>query len=50
MELVGIEANEVLFTDDLPGNIEAAVNLGWLAHVFDGPVGLCSALVDAGVL
>ena len=50
LELVGIEANEAFFTDDLPENIEAAVNLGWVAHVFDGPVGLCSALVDAGVL
>jgi len=43
LKLVGIEAEESFFTDDRPVFIEAAVNLGWSGHVFNGAPGLRSS-------
>ena len=50
LDLVGIEAGEAFFTDDSPKFVDAAVNLGWAGHVFDGAEGLRTKLTDAGVL
>jgi len=48
--LVGIEPEAAFFTDDSPGNVEAAARLGWTAHLFQNASELRAALVDAGVL
>ena len=50
LDLVGIEAKDAFFTDDRPENIEAAVNLGWRGHAFDGVPDLPASLINAGVL
>lgn len=34
-KLAGVAAEEILFIDDRPGNVEAARALGWHAEVFD---------------
>jgi len=46
----GLAPDSLLFTDDRPENIEAAVACGWNGHVFDGPDGWAQALVSHGVL
>lgn len=45
----GLDAGEVLFTDDSPANIEAAKAMGFVAHLFEGPEGLKRAMQDAGL-
>jgi putative hydrolase of the HAD superfamily len=50
LELVGIEASEAFFVDDRPVFIDAAVDLGWVGHVFDGVANLRASLIKAGVI
>jgi 2-haloacid dehalogenase len=40
----------LLFTDDKPANIDAALARGWQAHLFEGPSGLACRLVAEGLL
>jgi len=50
LKLAGIEPYEAFFTDDKAENVEAAVQLGYIGHVFENAAGLRAALTDAGVL
>ena len=50
LQVAGIEPNEAFFADDKAKNVEAAVELGYVGHVFESADGLRAALVDAGVL
>jgi len=50
LQVAGIEPNEAFFADDKAKNVEAAVELGYIGHVFESADGLRAALVDAGVL
>lgn len=45
-----IAPERLLFTDDRPDNIAAAVARGWQAHLFEGPQGWADRLVAAGLL
>lgn len=45
----GVSPKECFFTDDLPHNVEAAREVGFTAHQFDGYPGLAEALRAAGV-
>lgn len=46
----GIAPGRLLFIDDKPENIAAAVARGWRGHVFDEPEGLARRLVNEGLL
>lgn len=46
----GLDPQALLFADDRPANIEAAATRGWQTHLFDGPDGWASQLVDSGLL
>ncbi len=50
LKLVGVEPHEAFFTDDLPENVNAAEQLGYVGHVFTTPERLRAALTGAGVL
>jgi 2-haloacid dehalogenase len=46
----GIAPEALLFVDDRPENIAAAVARGWQGHLFEGPDGWARRLADAGLL
>jgi 2-haloacid dehalogenase len=46
----GIAPGALLFTDDKPANVEAAVARGWQGHLFEGSEGLARRLVAEGLL
>ena len=46
----GVPPDTLLFTDDKPANIDAAVARGWHGHLFTGPQGLADRLVVEGLL
>jgi len=46
----GLAPESLLFTDDLPNNVEVAAKRGWHAHLFDGPIGWAQSLVHHNVL
>jgi 2-haloacid dehalogenase len=46
----GLPPEALLFTDDKPENVAAALAHGWQTHLFDGPDGWARRLVDAGLL
>lgn len=46
----GIAPDALLFIDDKPENIAAAENRGWQGHLFEGPDGCATRLVDEGLL
>lgn len=46
----GLPPSTLLFTDDMPENINTADARGWATHLFDGPKGWANALVRHGVL
>jgi 2-haloacid dehalogenase len=46
----GLRGGQILFADDRVDNIEAARNVGWHAHLFEGPEGWAACLVDHGLL
>lgn len=46
----GLSGAELLFTDDLQDNIDAARARDWQVHLFDGPAGLADRLVALGLL
>ena len=50
LKVAGVEAQEAFFTDDRPENIDAAIRLGWIGHVFEDTDGLRAALINAGAL
>jgi FMN phosphatase YigB (HAD superfamily) len=45
----GLRPNEVFFTDDSPANVAAAAEMGFVTHLFEGPVGLADAMTAAGL-
>lgn len=45
----GLHPSEVFFIDDSPANIETAKAMGFVAHLFEGPVGLATAMREAGL-
>ncbi len=46
----GLSPASLLFTDDMPENIEAAAKRGWNTHLFEGPIGWAKALIHHNVL
>ena len=46
----GLPPETLLFTDDKPANIAAALARGWQGHLFEGPAGLADRLVAEGLL
>ena len=46
----GLPPERLLFTDDKPANIAAAVARGWQGHLFEGSSGLADRLVAEGLL
>ena len=46
----GFVPEQLLFTDDRPANIAAAVARGWQGHLFERPAGLADRLVAEGLL
>jgi glucose-1-phosphatase len=46
----GVAAENILFIDDLPQNIEAARDAGMIGHQFTSPQNLEQALVELGVI
>lgn len=42
-----LQASEVLFTDDTQINLDAARELGFVTHFFDGVAGLRAAVAEA---
>ncbi len=46
----GIAPGRLLFTDDRPDNIAAAVARGWQTHLFQDPDGWADRLIRAGLL
>ncbi len=46
----GLPPKMLLFTDDKPANIDAALARGWQGHLFTGPQGLADRLVAEGLL
>lgn len=46
----GFAPNTLLFTDDLPANIETASSRGWQTHLFTGPQGWANCLISHGLL
>ncbi|MEL6585875.1 MAG: HAD family hydrolase [Pseudomonadota bacterium] len=49
-EATGHAGPDILFTDDRPANIDAALSRGWGAHLFDAPQGWADRLVSEGLL
>jgi 2-haloacid dehalogenase len=45
----GLDPRDVLFTDDSPANIQAAHDMGFVTHLFEGAEGLKRAMQDAGL-
>jgi 2-haloacid dehalogenase len=45
----GLDPREVFFTDDSPANIQAAHDIGFVTHLFEGADGLKRAMHDAGL-
>lgn len=45
-----IDPTRLLFTDDRPENIDAALARGWQTHLFDGAPGWAQCLVQHGLL
>jgi 2-haloacid dehalogenase/putative hydrolase of the HAD superfamily len=50
LDRMGLRADEVLFIDDSPPNIDAARTLGFDVHLFDDPAALRPALEARGLL
>jgi len=50
LDRMGLRADEVLFIDDSPPNIDAARSLGFDVHLFDDPAALRPALEARGLL
>ena len=48
-KLAGCRPEEMLFIDDLPGNVEAARACGWRGIVYQPTVDVRRLLCDAGV-
>lgn len=46
----GVAPAELFFVDDRAANIAAANARGWQTHLFEGPAGLATALVAAGLV
>ncbi len=46
----GVAPEALIFTDDRPENIDAAVARGWQVHLFEGPQGWADRLVETGLL
>lgn len=46
----GLSGDALLFTDDRPDNISAAIERGWRTHLFDGPEGWADRLIAEGLL
>lgn len=46
----GVAPTALLFADDRIDNINAANARGWQTHLFEGPAGWASRLIDAGLL
>jgi len=46
----GLAPGALIFADDKPENVAAAIARGWKAHVFDGPEGWAARLVAEGLL
>ena len=46
----GLAGDKLLFTDDLPANVEAAAVRGWRTHLFTDPHGWAARLVADGLL
>lgn len=46
----GIAPENLLFTDDVPANVEAAAARGWHTHLFDGAEGWAACLARHGLL
>ena len=46
----GLAPESLLFTDDMPQNIDTAVKRGWNTHLFEGPAGWAEMLVLHKVL
>lgn len=45
-----VPPDRLIFTDDNPANVTAAIERGWKAHLFDGPEGWFDRLCVEGVL
>ncbi len=50
LQAAAVTPGEAFFTDDMPENVDAAVQLGWTGHLFENAAGLRTALVESGVL
>jgi HAD superfamily hydrolase (TIGR01509 family) len=50
LDRMGLRADQILFIDDSPPNIDAARTLGFDAHLFDDPAALRPALEARGLL
>lgn len=48
--LAGVPSERLIFTDDNPANVSAAMDRGWKAHLFDRPEGWFDRLCVEGVL
>lgn len=48
--LSGVAPERLIFTDDNPANVSAAIKRGWKGHIFDGPEGWFDRLCVEGVL
>lgn len=46
----GVAPERLIFTDDSPANVAAAGKRGWKTHLFEGPLGWASRLVEEGLL
>ncbi|MEM6408416.1 MAG: HAD family phosphatase [Pseudomonadota bacterium] len=46
----GLAPETLLFADDRPGNVDAAMARGWNAHLFEHPQGWAECLVSHGLL
>lgn len=46
----GLPPEALLFVDDRPENVAAAITRGWRGHVFTGPEGWAARLVSEGLL
>lgn len=46
----GYNPHDLLFTDDMPANIETAKSRGWQTHLFQGSQGWADCLVAHGLL
>lgn len=49
-EGLGMEGEDLIFTDDKPENVEAAAARGWKAHLFEGAEGWRERLIAEGVI